>query len=214
MSKTLEQQVKLYPRLEQLPATVWNQFSVTSFNMLTKKFEQKDYYQYVNEQARQWSFRCPKLVEIIDSFRSDIICLQEVFSPTFVQEFGNVLKCTKELGFQHVMEDTTHHITCCTLFDPKKFAMVYHEFRSRTVLVLLERLTTEADEKQESVQDNKEDVDTGCSRYIFVVNVHLEGSPDKWSTRFAQIKSVLSRISFRLSELVYCKEKIYLKKTA
>ncbi|ETO31861.1 hypothetical protein RFI_05255 [Reticulomyxa filosa] len=148
MSKTVEYQAKLYPRLERLPATLWNQFSVTSFNMLTRGFEQKGYYQYVNEQARLWSFRRPKLVKIIDSFRSDIICLQEVFSPTFSQEFGNVLKCTKELGFEHVMEDTTHHITCCTLFDPKKFAMIYREFRSRNVLALLERLTTEADEKR------------------------------------------------------------------
>lgn len=37
--------------------------------------------------------------------------------------------------------------------------------------------------------------------FIFIVNVHLEGEPKKWAVRFKQIKSILSRITFRCTEL-------------
>eukprot|EP01084_Bolivina_argentea_P304247 525384_1 len=92
MKQSSKGSTRVFEALTPLPQSSTDEFSLLSFNILTKAFSNKHYYQYVNYEHRLWSFRYPKIKEIILNYHTDIICLQECDPFTFHTDFGNIYK--------------------------------------------------------------------------------------------------------------------------
>ena len=122
-----------------------NEFSLLSFNILTKAFANKHYYQYVNPLARKWNYRYPKIKEIITNYCSDIICLQECDPFTFHTDFGNIYKTEFNYDFIIDLKDTKKKkyindknaasliIKPVTLYKMDKFKLIYNEFEAEAL---------------------------------------------------------------------------------
>eukprot|EP01084_Bolivina_argentea_P150629 263033_1 len=184
---------RAFQALTALPDSKTNEFTILSFNILTKAFDTKHYYQYVNPTHRLWSYRYPKIKEIILNYCTDIICLQECDPFSFHHEFGDIYKQmhnysfiidkkdTKKQKYQNDKHAASLIIKPATLYKANKLKLIYNEFRSRGIVSLFQLLNP--DESDESKQEDR----NTCS-YVFIVNVHLEGEPKKWAVRFKQKK--------------------------
>ncbi|KAK9810006.1 hypothetical protein WJX72_003259 [[Myrmecia] bisecta] len=66
--------------------------TVVSYNILANKYARSGYHAYCPDKYLDWSYRFPRIQSELLSHQPDIICLQEVEEPTFVQEFVPALR--------------------------------------------------------------------------------------------------------------------------
>ena len=191
--------MRVYPALTPLPQSQADELSIMSFNILTKAFAEKHYYRYISPLHAEWSYRHPILKEVLANYGVDILCLQECDPFSFHIDFGQYFR--SELGYEFIIDskDTKRAkylndpvaaaqiIRPSTLYKSDRFKVIHNEFRSRSIVTLFQIINENGNENEH--------------RFAFIVNVHLEGAPKKWAVRFKQIKSILSRITFRCTEL-------------
>lgn len=144
-------------------------------------------YKYCEPKFKKWNYRHPKLLDIIAGYKADIICLQECAPYSFKTDFIDILNNKYNLSYEHIIDPSTADqdetkiiVKPATAWNTKKFKLIHHEFRSRPSLCLLQMISND--------------------QYLLIINCHLIGDPEKWPTRFNQIKSVIKRINYILNQ--------------
>ena len=180
--------------------------SVFSWNIMHKDFALchiDTRFSHATEDMLIWSKRLPKLRTKIAHSNADIICLQEVSTGSFVDDFGTYFQ--QKHGYDYRCNPNVPHkekgvgdFTTAIMYKASKFECVHEDYRSRATILLLTN-------KLEQSQCRHCIKSQGICLYhsIFVVNVHLE-SPrnerENVSTRVNGLKSILKRIRFCISE--------------
>ena len=72
-------------------------FKVVTYNLLADKYAIGGHHRYCPEEHLIWSSREPRIMAELDSYKADIICLQEVERPYMEDELGPWLR---EKGYE------------------------------------------------------------------------------------------------------------------
>lgn len=138
------------------------------------------------------NYRCPKIIKILQSSDSDIICLQEVQMDQINELFYNAdynlnFSSNYTIIVQNVSRD--HQVGCAVLVKKEKFTVYAVESRSRALIVVLEP-------KQQCVDRNNDhdDSDSNNNTPLFLINCHLEAGVNMEEKRYYQIRSMLQRL--------------------
>mmetsp|Transcript_23597 Transcript_23597/g.34967 ORF Transcript_23597/g.34967 Transcript_23597/m.34967 type:complete len:482 (+) Transcript_23597:143-1588(+) len=162
-----------------------NQISILSWNILSQYLFDStlQLYQYVAEDAPlSWPERFPRIVDEINAWKADIVCLQEVEFAAY-EDLEPAFQCC---GYHGVMQSDKkrtgdHAYGVATFYKQNKFDLVDSIHRSRTMVSLL-----------------KEKNANGCQdeeRILAVLNCHLEGSPEQSVKRVKQLQKTLQELS-------------------
>ena len=162
-----------------------NQISFLSWNILAQYLfdSTPQWYQYVADDAPlSWPERFPRIMEEINLWKADIVCLQEVEFASYKDLEPSFQSCGYHGVMQsHKIRTGDHAYGVATFYKSQKFDLVDSIHRSRTMVSLLK-------EKSGSNCNNEE-------RIIAVLNCHLEGSPEKSVTRVKQLQHSLHDLS-------------------
>jgi len=165
-----------------------------------KNFDDPEDYIHAKPEDLSWCLRLPKLRQKIASANADIVCLQEISKESFVDDFGAVLHQKHGYDFSLNVGSKKSRVdfSMAVLWKASKFECLYEDFRSRaTILLLANKLEAAACRKC-----------VGAKRLclfhsMFVVSVHLDspaGGKDADATQINQLRSVMKRINFCLSD--------------
>lgn len=147
--------------------------------------------------------RQTKTREYFKKINADIFCLQEVETQDFD---SNYLGFFRDLGYDGVLQETTHIVGVATFFKKAKFDLLYHESRSRALIGGLETKpssTGPQDDESHGLEqkgkdevkeeEEEEEANKLTSKLpVQIANVHLEGHHSR-EKRSSQIKSLLKR---------------------
>ena len=167
----------------QLPASQPGQtghFSIGSFNILTPRFADVDYYPYVPHAFRQWAHRRPLIIERLLSLDVDVLCCQEAAG-----EDRSLADALALSGYEPVAptEPRKGIEKPVTFVRTSKFRVVTVEHRSRASLLALREVCSH---EGAAVADS-------TPLTLFVANVHLQGEPTAQDARRSQLESVCRR---------------------
>jgi mRNA deadenylase 3'-5' endonuclease subunit Ccr4 len=162
-----------------------NQISILSWNILAQYLfdSTPQWYQYVAEDAPlSWPERFPRIMDEINTWNADIVCLQEVEFAAY-EDLEPAFQCC---GYHGVMQSDKkrtgdHAYGVATFYKQDKFDLVDSIHRSRTMVSLLKEKNANGCEDEE--------------RIVAVLNCHLEGSPEQSVTRVKQLAKTLQELS-------------------
>jgi mRNA deadenylase 3'-5' endonuclease subunit Ccr4 len=180
---------------------------VLTYNLLADIYIQnREFWPNIHESLRDWegarrplqrAFLVDKLVK--EGGAADVLCLQEADTFKFEEDFGVLFK---ELGLDYVQQgfpqlsgaktkkkgkkgDTPHVVSCIVVYNKELLELVAEDHRSRSVIVAFKLRNKEDDVK------NSEETP---ARFLYVINVHLEGHPYLEDQRFLQVTSSLKNL--------------------
>lgn len=166
------------------------ELSVISWNILAPTYVRHK----GNDGARHldWSYREPRILDLLAEHAADVVCLQEVPLELLPQHHNvedspqtNLTEAWQQMGYQtYIVQNTTRGLDVATvllLHDHWSWNVVRVESRSRALLVTL--------------QHRKKG---GNAFHVFIANVHLQAKPAQALTRFYQVKSLLRRLQLQV----------------
>lgn len=171
-----------------------DEVSVACYNMLCQSFCVPRRYPFCAPEALEWPHRWPRLQQALTGFGADVVALQEVrlepsiADPTTevtVARWPEVESFMAGLGYSGVLQrfslgEGAPPYSSATFFLSTKFALAWHEERSRALLLGLECLEPGL-----------------ASQVLCVANVHLESSPHRPHDRVSQLRSALAHLRTR-----------------
>eukprot|EP00301_Raphidiophrys_heterophryoidea_P028094 c9977_g1_i1.p1 GENE.c9977_g1_i1~~c9977_g1_i1.p1 ORF type:complete len:413 (+),score=92.56 c9977_g1_i1:2-1240(+) len=192
--------------------------SVLSFNILAGCFALRNpnYYPYCLPDQLSWEARSSSIIEKLCGCGCDIICLQEVEFQVFEDELAPFLA---SLGYNGVMQDCqtrkeSQETGNATFFKSDKFALVWSEHRSRTLVVGLSITDTNTNTNANTTNNNTTNTNDTTTQLqqadhnqnvIAVGNCHLEGHPSLSKERLGQMQSMLRHMEKHpLKTLIIC----------
>lgn len=155
-------------------------FSMVSFNMLMKGFEDQSDHPGVDADLRSWAWRKPQFVDLLMSFDADLLCMQEVEVSTFHEEFAFL----PQAGYSAVepRDDSKGKIPdlakCAIFYKTDRFEKLWQDHRSRIVLASFRHRPS--------------------GQIVYVGSCHLQGFAWEGPTRFAQVKKALGSLERRM----------------
>eukprot|EP01084_Bolivina_argentea_P291356 500730_1 len=178
--------------------------SLLSWNIIHKDFVDPDegYGAYATADDLDWIKRLPKIKNKLVSTNADIICLQEVDKNTFANDIGNEMKQKHNYSFiVNIPKKSKVDFTVAIMYKSSKFECKYEDRRARALILLL---TNKLDQTSCPKCINSKTI---CIYHsFFVVSVHLDsarGSKNNELTRINQIKSVLKRINYCITQKLH-----------
>eukprot|EP01083_Nonionella_stella_P073688 199489_1 len=147
---------KLLAPLSTFSQSNGNQFSIMSWNILIKT----DTNHNGPPEYSKWDHRLSKIKETILSIGSDIVCLQECHSPSFMDDFAVFFQTN---GYEFKLNakepdsnDNAKYSEMATaiLWKDNKFRYKYHDFRSKATILLLEIISSN-DENKSNTEETK-----------------------------------------------------------
>lgn len=146
-----------------------NTLTLMSYNILCDLFCTPSRFPQVPTKFLEPNHRFRCFQNEINSFDADIVCLQEAA----LVEWDRLNGFMHEQGYSGVHQSTEDHkVPLACFFKREHILLQWSEERSRTMLC-------EFQTRQKS---------------LYVVNVHLEGKPDKSGSRLSQIHKALTRL--------------------
>mmetsp|Transcript_9525 Transcript_9525/g.26324 ORF Transcript_9525/g.26324 Transcript_9525/m.26324 type:complete len:368 (-) Transcript_9525:167-1270(-) len=182
---------KLHPKSKK--ETFDGVIRVLTWNILSPCYVKKPPPSWVDESSMadwlsytDWSYREEKIMEVLKSSETDIICLQEV------QITGSVCSCLRakldDAGYDTFVQDSKGHPVANLIAVSRKvgWKVLFHESRSRAFMLVL--------------QPNDE-----TQPPLFVINVHLQATrrsiDENAQTRFSQVQSLIKRANLAWSRM-------------
>eukprot|EP00798_Chlamydomonas_sp_ICE-L_P011622 gene11622-34330_t len=155
-----------------------DEFSILSFNVLADKYLRGKLVPGVPPEYLQWEHRSKLLDEELGASNADIICLQEV-EPNRWEE---VCALPSLAGYTCLLQDRqkdkeARAIALAIFFKAPRFELLWTESRSRVLLAALR------------FKDSY-----GLDQVLYLMNLHLEGSPHRPHDRLSQMRSALQRL--------------------
>jgi mRNA deadenylase 3'-5' endonuclease subunit Ccr4 len=183
-----------------------NTYTVMTWNILAPVYASVEKYAHCSSLHLDWNqTRCPSIIQQIQSWNADIVCLQEVQINTWYSDllphFHN-----EYIGILQNVSKTHHPVACATLIKASKFHVIHVESRSRALLVLIQPKAT-AKPRANQNKMNAASVSSSSSSSSspapiwYVANVHLDARYDQDMTRYNQLQSILQRIQFHSHRL-------------
>lgn len=148
-----------------------------SYNVLSDTFCNSTTFPDIDKRFLSQDSRFRALQREIQGFACDIVCFQEAHIVAW-----DVLKdFMKKEGYDGIQQQRQTHIPLATFYREKNVQLIWHEERSRTLLCEFRDLAD-------------------SSKVIYVINVHLEGAPDREASkqRVSQLHHALKRLQHRL----------------
>eukprot|EP01084_Bolivina_argentea_P313701 543270_1 len=170
--------------------------SLLSWNILHKNDAPKKMFPYAHPDHLNWNKRLIKIKNHLSNSNTDIICLQEISKSSFTQDFGTEFAAKYNYSSKVNNNKKTHDSTQAIMYKSSKFICQYEESRSRALITLLTNKL-----EQSNCIHCKNSKHICIYHSFFIVSAHLN-SPRKSdeSTRISQIKSILNRINFCVSD--------------
>ncbi len=181
--------VKVIPRGTKLGNSLPNQVAIVSYNVLCDRFSTSDRLPNVAAQYLSFEYRWIHLMRELAEFDSDIVCLQE--AP--IDRWDDLKSFMADLGYASlVQENRKLEVKLAVFWRCSAITLAWSEERSRALL-------TEMTIHNTDNNNNISNTNTNTSDYtLFVINVHLEGSPSRASDRVSQLRHALQRLSYHL----------------
>eukprot|EP01084_Bolivina_argentea_P192802 330909_1 len=208
--KSDDHDIQIYPSETPLPTTF--NLSIVSYNILYKGWVTNARYPLVNDEFRSWTYRLPVIRNTLSSYKSDIICLQEMdINPqSFQQDFGNYFN---KIGYDYLIPQSIQSKQSTSnnpnfdvfgnviLFNKLKYKCIYYESHKKNTRMLIglfvdlqtiSTCKTCANSLNNSRDNNNNVLCTNHS--FFIINVHLTGHPQKHMQRLHEMKKLIEKL--------------------
>lgn len=183
-------------------------FTMTSYNTLCQHYATPKMYKYTPSWALSWEFRRKALHELIVSYNSDVVCMQEVETRTFHEFWVPVMT---ERGYKGIFFNKTRSKTmgeadskkvdgCATFYKTKKFNLIQKQnFEYNSVCMGSEKYKKTKDLFNRFMNKDNialitllEHIESG--EKITIANTHLH-----WDPAFNDVKTL--QVGILLEEL-------------
>lgn len=204
---------RLIPADDPVACESRSQFSLLSYNVLSYKCVSPDSPAFISKSSEKldWTHRRERILALLKRSQADVICLQEVETPTFDEDFGDDLA---DFGYSYVVQKqkkknsktrAPHTTGVATLFRSSKFRCAWENHRSRALLLGLRQIRSSDNEDVEHSASSISDVEPAMEEteskdnsiqedFIYVANCHLEGHPSVENIRFNQLRSLFTQL--------------------
>jgi mRNA deadenylase 3'-5' endonuclease subunit Ccr4 len=178
--------VKVIPRGTKLGGKQ-NQVSIVSYNVLCDKFSTSQKLPNVAAPFLSFDYRWQLLARELSEFDADIICIQE--AP--IDRWDDLKNYMANLGYDCLVQQKPHEVKLAVFWRCGAISLAWSEERSRALL-------TELNISSDLTTTDDNSSTTSTESTLFVINVHLEGSPYRASDRVAQLRHALQRLAHHL----------------
>lgn len=168
---------------------------VMSYNIMAFQFTKLDWYTYCNRNFLYPKYRCPRIIEEIESLNADIICLQEVDVELY-KEFYKVN--LEKLGYECVitLTNTYRTVTLLTGYKKDKFRVISTRLLDlNNDLEKIDESFVKYKEAQILKLERKVLVNNSQSEVFVIVNTHLFWNPDYEYIKYGQFAYILKTLS-------------------
>lgn len=156
-----------------------NSISLVSYNILNQAFATPTRFPRVQPpHILQWDYRWPILKSQLQHLAADIFSFQEVTDDRW-EELRSFMA---DQGYANIRQGPNHEVLLAVFFKVGLFSVTWCEHRSRALLVELELIGPRF---EPNLKGQK----------LYLVNVHLEGKPNKPEVRVSQLRHALERLA-------------------
>jgi len=185
--------VKVIPRGKKLGNGIPNQLSIVSYNVLCDRFSTSSKLPHVASQFLSFDYRWQHLARELAEFDSDIICLQE--AP--IDRWDDLKNCMADLGYDCLVQQRPHEVKLAIFWRCSALTLAWSEERSRALLTEMTLHTnniTTAALSSAATMNSSNMSPRPTTTTLYIINVHLEGSPYRASDRVSQLRNALHRL--------------------
>jgi CCR4-NOT transcription complex subunit 6 len=183
--------VKVIPRGNKLGNSIPKQLSIVSYNVLCDRFSTSSKLPHVASQFLSFDYRWQHLARELAEFDSDIICLQE--AP--LERWDDLRGFMADLGYDCLQQQKPHEVKLAIFWRCSTLTLAWSEERSRA---LLTEMTLLNNTNNTAAINNSSTMSYPQTTTLYIINVHLEGSPYRASDRVSQLRHALHRLEYHL----------------
>uniref|UniRef100_S4RLU3 Angel homolog 2 (Drosophila) n=1 Tax=Petromyzon marinus TaxID=7757 RepID=S4RLU3_PETMA len=169
-------------------------FSVMTYNILSQTLLEDNAYLYrhCNRSVLEWAYRFPNLIQEIERFNADVLCLQEVQKDHYIDQLKPHLI---KLGYSchYKMRTGDKNDGCAICFKRSRFSLrswhAVEYYRPGVSLMDRDNVGTIA-----VLQPLPQEVVHPLTPYVCIANTHLLFNPKRGDIKLAQLALLLAEI--------------------